>query len=73
MDEKTGRKYRDSGELPSVRNSPRNWRTRLDPFAEVWPEVQERLEAEPRLRAVTLFDWLHDRYPGDLLGSGREQ
>jgi len=71
MDEKTGRKYRDSGELPSVRNSPRNWRTRLDPFAEVWPEVQERLEAEPRLRAVTLFDWLHDRYPGRFSESQR--
>jgi len=71
MDEKTGRKYRDSGELPCMRNSPRTWRTRVDPFAEVWPEVQERLEAEPRLRAVTLFDWLHDRYRGRFSESQR--
>jgi len=64
MDEKTARKYRGSEELPSQGKSRRAWRTRVDPFAEVWPEIQERLEAEPRLRAFTLFDWLQDRYPG---------
>lgn len=64
MDEKTARKYRDSRKLPSASRSPRTWRTRVDPFAEVWAEVRERLEAEPRLRAFTLFDWLRDRYPG---------
>ena len=63
MDEKTARKYRDSERLPSQTRPPRTWRTRVDPFAEVWPEVQERLEAEPRLRAFTLFGWLQDRYP----------
>ncbi len=64
MDEKTARKYRSSQKLPSASRSPRTWRTRVDPFAEVWAEVQERLEAEPRLRAFTLFGWLQDRYPG---------
>ena len=71
MDEKTARKYRDSGGLPSVRRSRRTWRTRVDAFAGVWPEVQERLEAEPRLRAFTLFDWLQDRYPGRFSDSQR--
>jgi hypothetical protein len=71
MDGKTARKYRDSGGLPSMRKSRRTWRTRVDPFAEVWPEVQERLEAEPRLRAFTLFGWLQDRYPSRFSESQR--
>ena len=53
MDEKTARKYREEVTLPSERSAERTWRTREDPFAEVWPEVQARLEAEPRLRAFT--------------------
>ena len=36
MDEKTARKYRDGEGLPSQRKSRRSWRTRVDPFAEVW-------------------------------------
>jgi hypothetical protein len=64
MDEKTARQYRDDDRLPSQRKKPRNYRTRVDPFAEVWSEVQSRLEAEPRLQAKTLFEWLQDRYPG---------
>ncbi len=71
MDEKTAHKYRDSETLPSARRPRRTWRTRGDPFAEVWPEVQERLEAEPRLRAFTLFGWLQDRYPGRFPDSQR--
>jgi len=61
MDEKTARKYRDSKGLPSEGRSPRDWRIRSDPFADVWPEVEARLEAEPRLRAFTLFGWLQER------------
>jgi hypothetical protein len=71
MDEKTARKYRDSEGLPSQRKRPRTWRTRVDPFAEVWPEVQARLEAEPRLRAFTLFGWLDECYPGRFPDSQR--
>ena len=41
MDEKTGRKYRDLGRLPSeLEDWPRTWRTRKDPFADVWEEVR---------------------------------
>jgi transposase InsO family protein len=71
MDDKTARKYRDSTSLPSEAISPREWRTRPNPFAEVWPEVQIRLEAEPRLRAFTLFGWLQDRFPGRFPDSQR--
>jgi len=58
MDEKTARKYRSLGALPSALRQPRAYRTRKDPLAELWLKVQTRLEAEPRLRAKTLFDWL---------------
>ena len=65
MDEKTARKYRDLGKLPSEREVwPRAWRTREDPFADVWEEVREKLELSPGLQANTLFAWLHQRYPG---------
>ena len=71
MDEKTARSYRDDERLPSHRNTKREYRTRVDPFADVWPEVQQRLKAEPKLQAVTLFSWLQDRYPGQFLDSTR--
>jgi hypothetical protein len=65
MDEKTARKYRDLGKLPSeLEPWPRTWRTREDPFADVWEEVQEKLELSPGLQANTLFAWLQQRYPG---------
>ena len=74
MSPKTARHYRDRKTLPSARKKaavPRTYRTRLDPFAAVWPEVEERLRAEPRLRAKTLFDWLRLTYPGQFLDSHR--
>jgi hypothetical protein len=52
MSHKTARRYRDQPTLPSTRKKsqePRTYRTRIDPFAEVWPAVEERLQAEPRL------------------------
>ncbi|MGA3193332.1 MAG: IS21 family transposase, partial [Candidatus Bathyarchaeia archaeon] len=58
MDDKTARKYRQANQLPSQRVAPRQWRTRADPFEKVWPLVEQRLQGEPRLRAVTLFRWL---------------
>jgi Mu transposase, C-terminal domain len=65
MDEKTARKYRDLGKLPSeLEPWPRTWRTRKDPFADVWEEVREKLEISPGLQANTLFAWLQQRYPG---------
>jgi hypothetical protein len=71
MDEKTGRKYRDSKGLPSEQVNQRTWRTRQDPFVDVWSEVQARLETEPRLRAFALFSWLQEQYPGRFPDSQR--
>jgi transposase len=65
MDEKTARKYRDLGKLPGeLEVWPRTWRTRTDPFADVWEEVREKLELSPGLQANTLFAWLQQLYPG---------
>jgi len=64
MDEKTARKYRRSGQLPSEIQTPHTWRTRSDPFGEVWDEVVRLLEVNPGLQAKTLFEHLQRRYPG---------
>jgi hypothetical protein len=64
LDEKTARKYRDSDRLPSQRQIPHTWRTRRDPFQDVWPELLERLRLDPGLQAKTLFVDLQRRFPG---------
>lgn len=65
MDAKTARKYRRLGQLPSeVISMDRNWRTHPDLFAEVWPELEERLQRHPGLQAKTLFADLQRRFPG---------
>jgi hypothetical protein len=64
MDEKTARKYRDLGKLPSEVKVEHNWRTRADPFARVWEEVRAKLALNPGLEAKTLFEYLQRRYPG---------
>jgi hypothetical protein len=64
IDEKTARKYRDSDALPSQMSTPHTWRTREDPFQDVWPELQELLRLNPGLQARTLFLDLQRRFPG---------
>ena len=64
MDEETARKYRRSGQLPSEVQAPHTWRTRPDPFAEVWGEVVLLLEVNPGLQAKTVFEHLQRQYPG---------
>ena len=71
MSQKTARDYRDDERLPSQRKSQRNYRTRVDPFVDVWQQVQKRLQDEPRLKAKTLFEWLQDAYPGKFPDSTR--
>lgn len=61
MDEKTARKYRRAGKLPSEGATARWWRTRNDPFAKVWSLVEERLREDSKLDAITLFRWLQNR------------
>jgi hypothetical protein len=43
---------------------PRTWRTRIDPFADVWPLVQKWLNEEPNATAKDLFLRLHAQMPG---------
>lgn len=64
MDTKTARKYRHADRLPSESLAPRTWRTREDPFQDVWPELRERLELNPGLQAKSLFEDLQRRFPG---------
>jgi hypothetical protein len=64
MDEKTARKYRRLQRRPSEVALPHAWRTRPDPFAEVWPQVEAQLALNPGLEAKTLFVELQRQYPG---------
>ena len=66
VSERTARRWQ-SGALPSTAKAPRTWRTREDPFGDVWEtEVVPQLVAdtEGRLQALTLFRWLCRRHPG---------
>jgi len=66
MDEKTARKYRDLDKLPSEIKAARRrtWRTREDPFEEVWEQVKSFLNNNPGLEAKTLFEHLQRQHPG---------
>lgn len=64
MDRKTARTYVEAGRLPSEMTSARTWRTREDPFAEDWAEVEAQLVETPELEAKTLFEVLVDKHPG---------
>lgn len=64
MDPKTARKYIEDGRLPSEQVQDRSWRTRKDPFAEVWDGILEQVEANPGLEAKTLFEALQRQHPG---------
>lgn len=46
---------------------PRWWRTRVDPFAEVWTEIVQWLEAQPERTAKSVLAELQQRYPGQFL------
>jgi hypothetical protein len=64
MDEKTGRKYFKLDKLPSEIKVVHSWKTRIDPFEGVWPQVQQMLESNPGLEAKTIFDYLQRHNPG---------
>jgi transposase len=64
MSERTARKYARSGRAPSQVRVPHTWRTRPDPFGEVWPEVEVLLRQDGGLQAKTIWTELSERYPG---------
>ena len=45
------------------RQTARAWRTRQDPFAEVWDEVKDLLVKDAGLEAKTIMEWLTATYP----------
>jgi hypothetical protein len=66
MSERTARKWQH-GAVPSATKTPRAWRTRPDPFAEVWASEIEPLlveDKEGKLEAKTIFEELCRRQPG---------
>jgi len=65
MDEKTARKYSRAGKLPSEIKQEHTWRTRKDPFEDVWDNIKSMLEINPGLEAKTLFEDLQCKNPGE--------
>jgi hypothetical protein len=66
MSERTARKWQ-RGPLPSQTKEPRTWRTRPDPFVEVWSaEIEPLLVADTKgeLEAKTIFAELCRKRPG---------
>lgn len=66
MSVRSARKWK-SGPLPSEEKSPRSWRTRVDPFADVWSKEVEpllRSDVDGVLQATTIFEVLEQRSPG---------
>jgi hypothetical protein len=58
--------WRDGEVRPTHRKpstGPRPWRTRVDPFQDVWPLVEQWLNQEPDATAKTLFQRLQDETP----------
>ena len=64
MDEKTARKYRRESRMPGELSERHWWRTRPDPFLDVWEVVGKQWEEHPGLQAKALFAWLQREYPG---------
>ncbi len=64
MSENTARKYLRSKRLPSQSKPERTWRTRKDPFEDIWLRACSMLETNPGLEARTLFEWFQRQYPG---------
>ena len=65
MSLRTAREW-DSGPVPSVTRQPRDWRTRPDPFAAVWPtEIEPLLHRDRKgvLEAKLALAELCTRHP----------
>lgn len=60
---KTVAKYEQLGLLPGQLKKPRTYRTRLDAFAEDWPQIEGMLADAPELEAKALFEWLQEQKP----------
>jgi hypothetical protein len=61
----TAKKYlRSGGKMAEKR--VRDYPTRKDGFAGVWPDIEQMLEIDSELQSQTLMQWLIDQYPEQL-------
>src|ERR1700712_4161098 len=70
ISERTARRIEHNGKLPS-QQPRRYWRSRPDPFADVWEcEIVPLLRSTPKLKAITLLQKLQrdhvDRFPDSM-------
>ena len=63
MSAKTARKYLSSNKLPSEMKEKRHWKTRLNIFSTIWPEIEDLLTKSPKLKAITILEYLQVKYP----------
>lgn len=64
VSERSARRIERAGALPT-QQPRRYWRSRADPFADVWDsEVVPLLRSAPKLMAITLLRKLQDDHPG---------
>lgn len=64
ISERSARRIESAVTLPS-QNPRRYWRSRADPFAQVWDtEIVPLLKSAPKLMAITLLRKLQDDHPG---------
>jgi hypothetical protein len=59
----TGSSRRIKETAPRKNENARSWRTRQDPFREVWPTLVLMLTKNQELEAKTLMDWLIEKEP----------
>jgi hypothetical protein len=64
ISEKTARKYAHAGVLPSELKTERVYRTRKDPFEDVWGEIEHFLKGLGKIHSNVLFEYLQRQYPG---------
>ena len=64
ISERSGQRI-ESGDCQPDRGRKRDWRTRSDPLSQVWEgELEPMLRQEPRLKPMTLYEYLQEQYPG---------
>jgi len=62
VDPKTVHKYTDSNAVPK-RNTQRQYRTRTAPLEVYWPEIEELLKNDPKLKPYAILEFMLDKYP----------
>ena len=65
ISERTARRIDTQKHSSQSSPAPRSYSTRNDPLADVWNnELKPKLEQQPGLLPITLFEYLQDKYPG---------